>query len=428
MVVVLFLLAGILSFCTWAEQHPNDAAAGRALATRMKSETDLSAGVILIAREEAEDTPFIQGLQEGFKSLGVSVRQVARGAPAQAREVLEKEAREKTLPAAVATNHIASKWQVLDRLGENFPSLSKMRVFFPQSYYWPNFLKRDNLLNIANQIAVIAILAIGMTLVIITGGIDLSVGSLIALSAVVTARLIRDYGGGVEASNLALLLCSLGAIFACALCGAFSGGMITLFAIPPFIATLGMMLIAGGLGYLISHGESIDRIPERFMWLGRGADLFTLPNAVVLMITLYLIAHLLMTRTVLGRCIYAVGGNPEAARLSGIRGERVLLTVYALCGALAGLGGVVMASQLKSGAPTYGQMYELYTIAAVVVGGTSLAGGEGKVLGTLAGALIIAVIQNGMNLLGFESNTQKVILGSVLLVAVLLDRLKARVN
>jgi ribose transport system permease protein len=144
------------------------------------------------------------------------------------------------------------------------------------------------------------------------------------------------------------------------------------------------------------------------------------------MAALYAAAHVMMTRTALGRYIYAVGGNPEAARLSGVPVKAVLLFVYTLCGALAGLGGVVMASQLKSGSPTYGLMYELYTIAAVVVGGTSLAGGEGKVLGTLIGAFVIAVIQNGMNLTGVESYTQKVILGLVILGAVLLDRLKQR--
>jgi ribose transport system permease protein len=141
---------------------------------------------------------------------------------------------------------------------------------------------------------------------------------------------------------------------------------------------------------------------------------------------LYTGAHLLMTRTVLGRRIYAVGGNPEAARLSGVPVAKVILFVYTACGCLAGLGGIVQASQLQSGAPTYGVMYELYVIAAVVVGGTSLAGGTGRVLGTLIGAFIIAVIQNGMNLTGVESYTQKVVMGLVILGAVLLDQLRNR--
>ena len=144
----------------------------------------------------------------------------------------------------------------------------------------------------------------------------------------------------------------------------------------------------------------------------------------ILMAVLYAVAHVIMTRTTLGRYIYAVGGNPEVARLSGVRVRAVLIFVYGVCGALAGLGGVVMASQLKSGSPTYGQMYELYVIAAVVVGGASLSGGQGKILGTLIGAFIIAVIQNGMNLTGVESYTQKVVLGLIILSAVLLDMIK----
>jgi ribose transport system permease protein len=150
------------------------------------------------------------------------------------------------------------------------------------------------------------------------------------------------------------------------------------------------------------------------------------PNAVVLMLLLYGLAHILMSRTTLGRYLYAVGGNREAAHLSGVPVDRVLLFAYVACAVLAGLGGVIMASQLKSGSPTYGGMYELYVIAAVVVGGTSLRGGEGSMLGTLVGAFIIAVIQNGMNLTNVESYTQKVVLGLVILGAVLLDRFRHR--
>ncbi len=200
--------------------------------------------------------------------------------------------------------------------------------------------------------------------------------------------------------------------------------MITAFRIPPFIVTLAMMLVASGLAYLLAQGQSIYQVPESFVRLGRGADFLRIPNAVLLTAFLYGAAHVLMTRTVLGRRIYAVGSNREAARLSGVPVSRVLLFVYSASGLLAGLGGVVMASQLKSGSPTYGGMYELYVIAAAVVGGASLQGGEGRVLGTLIGAFIIAVIQNGMNLTGVESYTQKVVLGLVILGAVLLDTLK----
>jgi ribose transport system permease protein len=265
-----------------------------------------------------------------------------------------------------------------------------------------------------------------MTMVIITAGIDLSVGSLIALSAVVAAWLIGFMGGG-NASVVAMFIGGLAAVIVCGLTGAFSGLMITRFRIPPFIATLAIMQVAAGVAYIISQGKPIYQLPESFIGLGRGAEPFLkIPYAVILMILLYLAAHFLMSRMTLGRYIYAVGGNPEAARLAGIRVKDVLVFVYTLCGALAGFGGVIMASQLKSGAPTYGLTYELYVIAAVVVGGTSLSGGEGRIFGTLIGAFIIAVIQNGMNLTNVETYTQKVVLGLVILAAVLLDRLKQR--
>jgi ribose transport system permease protein len=265
-----------------------------------------------------------------------------------------------------------------------------------------------------------------MTMVIITAGIDLSVGSLIALSAVLAARFIRDEAGAFQATTGGMLLACLAAIVLCGGVGAFSGGMITLFGIPPFIVTLAVMLVGSGLAYLLAQGQSIYQIPDSFVWLGRGADFLHLPNAVLLMLGLYAVAHVLMSRMRLGRYIYAVGGNPEAARLSGVPVRRVILFAYTASGLLAGLGGVIMASQLKSGSPTYGNMYELYTIAAVVVGGTSLSGGEGRMLGTLVGAFTIAVIQNGMNLTNVESYTQKVVLGMVILGAVTLDTLRHR--
>ena len=294
----------------------------------------------------------------------------------------------------------------------------------PRSYHWPNFLKADNLLNVANQIVVIAVLAIGMTLVIITGGIDLSVGSLVALSAVVTTWLIANLGGGEQAGMGAMVGAALVGLLMSSALGLFSGVMVTWFTIPPFIVTLAMMLVASGLAYLLSKGQSIYQLPESFVWLGRGKVSGGIPISVLLMAALYAAAHLFMSGAVLGRYVYAVGGNREASRLSGVPVAGVLLFVYVLNGFLAGLGGLITASQLKSGSPNYGTMYELYVIAAVVVGGTSLSGGQGKVLGTLIGALIIAVIQNGMNLTGVESYTQKVVLGLVILGAVLLDRLK----
>jgi ribose transport system permease protein len=271
---------------------------------------------------------------------------------------------------------------------------------------------------------VIAIIAIGMTIVIITTGIDLSVGSLVALSATSTCFIIQESCGGVESSTMSMLLAAAAGISLCAGIGAFTGFMVTRFKVPPFIVTLAIMLIARGTALRISGGETAHKIPEAYGWLGNEASLFGIPNSFVLVILLYAAAHFMMTRTVLGRHIYATGGNAAAARLSGIRTDRVLMFAYISSGLLAGLGGIVMSSKLQSGSPNFGDMLELYVIAAVVVGGTTLSGGEGKIFGTLIGVLIIAVIENGMNLIKMRGETQRIVLGVVILLAVLIDQLK----
>ncbi len=426
MLLALLLLCGFFSWVTFDEQHPGGAEGGRLLAVRIVEEFGERTAVLIVARDIEGDVLFADTLGDRLRAAGVSVLDTVKGQPSDARRALETVAASGKTLDLIAGNFVTARWAVFEDLGDQFPALAGARVISPRSYWWPNFLKAGNLLNVANQIVVIAILAIGMTLVIITAGIDLSVGSLIALSAVVTALLIRDLAGAQEASALAMALCSLGGIAACALIGLFSGLMVTVFAVPPFIATLGMMLVARGLAYLLAEGQAVYQIPATFNWLGGGTNLAGIPNSVLLMAILYLLVHVVMSRMILGRYIYAVGGNREAARLSGVPVKFVLLLVYTACGALAGLGGVITASQLTCGSPTYGQMYELYVIAAVVVGGASLSGGEGKILGTLIGAFIIAVIQNGMNLTGVESYTQNVVLGLLILGAVLLDTLKRR--
>jgi ribose transport system permease protein len=426
MLGVLLLLCAYYSVVTWAEQQPTGAAAGEQLASDIQTRHGQAARVLIVVRDIPEDGAFADTLRERLVQLGCTVVATVKGQPQDARRAIAAISDAGETIDVIAVNSVTSTWAVVENAARRFPEFAQAQLMQPRSYYWPNFLKASNLLNIANQIAVIAILAVGMTLVIITGGIDLSVGSLIALSAVISTRLIRDYLGAEHASTLGMTVGCVSGIVCCGIVGAFSGSLIAHLAIPPFIVTLAMMLVASGMAYILAQGESVYQVPSSFIWLGRGSDLFGIPNTVVLMAVLYVAAHVLMTHMPLGRHIYAVGGNIEAARLSGVRVHRVLLFVYTACGVLAGLGGVVLASELKSGSPTYGLMYELYTIAAVVVGGASLAGGEGKILGTLIGAFIIAVIQNGMNLTEVESYTQKVVFGLVILGAVLLDQFKKR--
>ena len=425
MAFALVLLCLYYSWATLEVQHPNGPAGAARLADRLRAEFPHGGRVLIATSDGGEDGAFADSLRQSLAPPAWTVVEVVKGEPSAARQALQRLADGGQRLDVIAANQASAGWGVFGDLGKTFPSLAAARVLSPPSHRWPNFLKTDNLLNVANQIAVIAVIAVGMTLVIIAGGIDLSVGSLIALAAVVAALLIRELGGGETAPAAALWFCSLAAIALCGVVGTASGLAVTALGIPAFIVTLAMMLVASGLAFLLARGQSIYQLPDSFVWLGRGATL-GLPNGVWLMLSLYAAAHVFMSRSVWGRFIYAVGGNPEAARLSGVPVARVRIFTYAVSGLLAGLGGVVMASQLKSGAPTYGQMYELYVIAAVVVGGTSLAGGQGKVLGTLIGAFIIAVIQNGMNLTGVESYTQKVVLGAVILGAVMLDLLKRR--
>jgi len=425
MLLILLMLCVAFSWITYGPQHPSGQPAAEALAAEIIRERP-DARVLIAAGSVEEDEAFTATLQRRLADSGVEVAGVARGQPADARRALEQLAGAGRPIDLIAADQVTANWAVFEDLARRYPSLGNVALMTPRSYAWPSFLNRENLLNVASQIVVIAVLAIGMTMVIITGGIDLSVGSLIALSAVTASLLVREWAGAEEATTARTILCCAAAIGLCAGVGTFSGLMVTWFAIPPFIATLAIMLMANGAAYLLSGSQSIYQLPSSFQWLGLGADLGILPNAVVLMVVLYCGAHLVMKRTRFGRYIYAVGGNREAARLSGVPVNAVIVAVYTISGALAGLGGIIMASRLKSGSPTYGVMYELYVIAAVVVGGASLSGGEGRVFGTLIGALVIAVVNNGMNLTGVDSHAQKIVLGGVILGAVLLDILKKK--
>lgn len=417
MIFVLLLLCGLFSLLTLKEQHPTGAVAGTQVAELISAQVS-NANVLIVARDTAEDRLFSKAAAAGLTAAGANVLATVNGQPADVRKAIEQIEASGGKIDAVAANDVTARWTVFDRFETVGPRI------VPRPYRWPDFLKLSNILGVANQTAIYAIIAIGMTMVIITGGIDLGVGSLVALSAV-TSTLIVKLSGGTDAGMGTVIVGTLAGIVACGLVGAGVGGTITVFRLPPFIVTLAVMMMASGLAFRLTEGQSIPDLPDAYFWLG-GRRTLGVPNPVWLMAVLYLIAHVVMSQTVFGRYVYAIGGNEEAARLSGVPVKRILLVVYTICGALAGLGGVVLASQLAAGDPKFGVMYELEVIAAVVVGGTSLMGGSGKIFGTLIGAFIIAVIKNGMNLMGVESFNQKIVLGAVLLVAVLLDHLKRR--
>jgi len=420
MVFVLLLLVLAFSLLTLTEQHPTGGEAGIQVAQRLAA-AHPNANVLIVARDTVDDRAFSAAAEAKLNELGANVLDTVNGQAPDVRKSIESILAKSQSIDAVATLDAAAKWTVFDK----FDSVGSDKCVTPESRVWPNFLKLSNILNIANQTAIYAIIAIGMTMVIITAGIDLGVGSLVALAAVTSAVFIADWGGGTQASGVMVVCGTLVGIGICALAGAFVGGAITVFELPPFIVTLGTMLIARGFARRFSEDESVAKLPDGFFWLG-AEQTFGVPNPVWLMILLYVIAHTVMTRTVFGRYVYAIGGNVEAARLSGVPVKRILLLVYTICGALAGLGGVVLASQLRAGDPKFGDMYELDVIAAVVVGGTSLMGGSGKIMGTLIGAFIITVIRNGMNLMNVAAFNQGIVLGSVLLAAVLIDQLKRR--
>ena len=428
MLGVLVCLCVLFSLITYEEQEPAGKDGAKHLGDQIKKQFEKAGRVVIAGKGSQSGREFASFLSRELQhdQVGWDVAEVVVGSPSDLGKALRKAFEGNSTVDLLACEKSFANLPMIEKMQASYPKMKEMQVLSPESYGWPNFLKTSNLLNIANQIAVIAIIAIGMTVVIITAGIDLSVGSLIAFSAVLCCWFIREWMGGADATVMGMVVASLLAITVCGLLGLFSGSMVAYFGVPPFVASLGMMMVASGLAYMLSGGLSIYQIPASFDWLGRGDTFLGIPNAVVLMILLYLLAHFIMSRTTVGRYVYAVGGNPEAARLSGVPVKRILLWVYAGSAALAGLGGMVMASQFRSGDPKYGSMYELYVIAAVVVGGTSLSGGRGKVFGTLIGAFIIAVIQNGMNLTGVQSYTQKVVLGIVLLAAVLLDMMKKR--
>jgi len=280
----------------------------------------------------------------------------------------------------------------------------------------PKFLTTQNLLNVGVQAAVTAILAFGMTFVIVTAGIDLSVGSVAALSAICAGWSVTT--GGMP-GWLALVVGPLVGLLA----GAVSGLAIAYGKLPAFIATLAMLSIARGLTLVVSGGRPIE-MPGAVTWLG--ANIGPVPVPIVVMIVAAIITSFILTRTVFGRSLYAIGGNEEAARLAGLPVKRTTAAVYALSGLFAAIAGLVLAGRLASAQPQAAAGYELDAIAAVVIGGASLSGGVGKASGTLIGALVLAVIRNGLNLLNVTAFWQQVVIGLVIALAVGIDVLRHR--
>lgn len=281
----------------------------------------------------------------------------------------------------------------------------------------PNFLTGGNIVNILRQASINIVLATGMTFVILTGGIDLSVGSILAVSAVV-ALLVSLLPALGWAAVPAALLAGL-------FLGLLNGALITFLDVPPFIVTLGSLTALRGVAYLIAKGTTLINRDINFAWVGN-SYVGPLPWLVIIALLTVIASWFVLRQTVLGVQIYAVGGNERAARLTGIKVNRVLLFVYGISGLLAGLAGIMSASRLYSASGLLGQGYELDAIAAVILGGTSFTGGIGTIGGTLLGALIIAILNNGLTLLNLSYFWQLVVKGLVIILAVMIDRLRRR--
>jgi inositol transport system permease protein len=278
----------------------------------------------------------------------------------------------------------------------------------------PAFLTLANGINVGRQISINGILAVGVTYVLLTGGVDLSLGSLVALTGVVAASLAHP-------GQYPLLVPVLAGVSAGALCGVFNGLVVTKGRVAPFIVTLGTMTVARGLALVVSGGRPVSNLSGPFTSIG-GGDLAGIPVPLIILAAIAGISYVFLKNIRLGRYIYAVGGNEHAARASGINVDAVKLFAYTLCGALAGLAGVVLAARITTGQPNAGVGYELDAIAAVVIGGTSLSGGVGGVGGTILGALLMGVINNGLDLLNVSSYYQQIVKGVIIVGAVWLDR------
>jgi inositol transport system permease protein len=304
------------------------------------------------------------------------------------------------------------------RLGEFGLLIALVVIVAAISMARPRFLTLANLINVVRQISINGILAVGATCVLLTGGVDLSLGSVVALAGVVAASLAHPGQYPVAVPVLA-------GVAAGALCGGVNGLVVTKGRVAPFIVTLGMMTAARGLALVASDGRPVSNLSQEFTRIGSG-NIDGIPIPIAILLAVALVSHVFLKHFRLGRYIYAVGGNENAAWASGINVDRVKLFAYGASGAMAGLAGVVLASRITTGQPNAGVGYELDAIAAVVIGGTSLSGGVGGVGGTVLGALLMGVINNGLDLLNVTSYYQQIIKGLIIVGAVWLDKQQER--
>lgn len=284
----------------------------------------------------------------------------------------------------------------------------------------PQFLTVQNLTIIVTQVSINALLAFGVTFVIITGGIDLSVGSMVAVTGVVAASFAHPDTYPVAVPLLTGLLAGL-------LFGAVNGFIITRSNVPPFIVTLGTMTIGRGLALILSKGRPVSNLSDSFNFIG-GGKVLGIPTLIIILILMFAVCSVILKKTLIGRYMYAVGGNEQAARASGIDLSRVKMVVYTLCGGLSALAGILLTSRITTGQPNAGTGFELDAIAAAIIGGTSTSGGTGTMTGTLIGALLIGVISNGLDLLNVTSYYQQVVMGIIIIAAVVLDSLNRPTN
>ncbi|GAA4901142.1 ABC transporter permease [Tessaracoccus lubricantis] len=291
------------------------------------------------------------------------------------------------------------------------------------------FMRVDNLLNVVVQVAPIGIIALGMMFAIITKGIDLSVGAIVGLSAVIAASLAQERTAALpffeNLPALPVIIPILVGLVVGTLVGAITGGLVAIFRIPPFIATLGMMTAARGVALIYTGGRPISQLAPGFNWLGQG-DFLGIPIPVYLLLLCAGIIWVILNRTRFGRHVYAIGGNDQAARVSGINIDKAQFYIYALIGTLSGLAGLILAARIGSGNPQLGTSIELDAITATVIGGTSFSGGVGTVWGVIVGALIIGVINNGLDLMNVSPFMQMVVKGAIIVIAIIIDERKNR--